>query len=79
MESAASILNVMKQANVEPSAETYTVLMCGHAKRGDIDSIKHIMEDCKTANIHLFDKDILEVVYTLAINSHYGHIDEVIL
>ena len=78
MESAAGILNVMKQANIDPSSETYTVLMCGYAKRGDMESINKVMESSKAAGINLFDKDILEVVYTLAVNGHGALLDEVI-
>lgn len=39
IESAIGILTVMSQAGLEPSADTYTTLLCGFARKGDVDSI----------------------------------------
>lgn len=77
MKSAVGILGVMKQANVIPSAETYTTLLCGYAKNGDITAIKEVLSQCEQEDIYISDRDILEVIYTLAINKHTDHIDQV--
>lgn len=77
MESAAGILAVMLQANIEPSGDTYTALLCGHARRGDIESINAVINECKEKGVELLDKDLLEVAFTLAVNNHSDHLEEV--
>jgi len=44
MESAEGIVAVMKQAGLEPNDDTYVTLMCGYARKGDIDNIKRIVK-----------------------------------
>lgn len=78
LESAAGILGVMSQAGLEPSADSYTTLICGFARKGDIDSINKFIEQCEAKEVYLLDKDYLEVVYALAVNGHDGKIDEVL-
>lgn len=78
MESAVGILGVMTQAGLEPSAETYTTLLCGYAKKGDVDSILKTMATCDEKEIFLLDKDILEVIYALAANNHGDKVDAVL-
>lgn len=78
IESAAGILGVMMQAGLEPSADTYTTLLCGYAKKGDVDSINKYIGLCEEKEIHLLDKDFLEVAYTLAINGHEAKIDSIL-
>lgn len=75
IESAAGILGVMSQAGLEPSADTYTTLLCGYARKGDIDSINKYIELCDQKEIHLLDKDFLEVAYALSINGHDDKLD----
>lgn len=76
VKSAVGILGVMKQANVKPSAETYSTLMCGYAKTGDIAAIKEVLSQCEQEDIYISDKDILEVMYILAINKHTDLIEQ---
>ncbi|KAG5675530.1 hypothetical protein PVAND_005426 [Polypedilum vanderplanki] len=78
IESAAGILGVMTQAGLEPSADTYTTLLCGFAKKGDVDSINKYIELCGQKEIHLLDKDYLEVAYALAINGHESKITSIL-
>lgn len=78
LESAMGIIGVMSQAGLEPSADTYTTLLCGFARKGDIDSINKHIEICEGKDIHLVDKDFLEVVYALAINGHEDKIHSII-
>jgi hypothetical protein len=44
MESAEGIISVMKQAGLEPNDDTYVTLMCGYARKGDIENIKRIVQ-----------------------------------
>lgn len=74
MESAQAILSVMGQAGLDPSADTYTTLLCGYAKKGDVDKIAYLLEECENKEIYLLDKDYLDVVYELAINGYNQHI-----
>lgn len=77
MESAEGILNVMKQANLEPSNETYTTLMAGYAALGDIEAIQRLLTDCKVKDILLSDRELLDISYAAAMNNHDGIVDEV--
>ena len=78
MESAKGILAVMQQAGIEPSADTYTTLLCCHARHGDLDSIVALIDECEKKEILLLDKDLLDVVYALAINGHEAKVDPVL-
>lgn len=79
LESAVGILTVMAQAGLEPSADTYTTLFCGFARRGDIDSINKYIAQCEEKEVYLLDKDFLEVIYALSVNGHGDKVDDVIL
>lgn len=74
MDSAQGIIGVMTQAGLEPSADTYTTLLCGYAKKGDIDSINKTLQECETKEIYLLDKDYLDIIYALATNGHAQHV-----
>lgn len=74
MDSAEGILSVMTQAGLEPSADTYTTLLCGYAQKGDIENIKKTIDDCDKKEIFLLDKDYLDIIYSLAISGHSEHI-----
>lgn len=78
MESAAGIIAVMSQAGLDPSADTYTILLSGYARKGDIESINKYIKLCEEKEIHLLDKDFLEVCYALAINGHSDKVDAVL-
>ena len=47
MESAESILNVMKGAGIEPGPDTYVALMTAYADKGDIEKIKQVRGACR--------------------------------
>lgn len=78
MESASGILSVMQQASLEPSADTYTTLLCGYARKGDIAQIQSTLETCEQKEIYLLDKDILDVVYALTLNGFGDLIDPIV-
>jgi len=44
MESARGMIEVMQQAGLEPNCDTYTALMCGYAKTGNIEEIITIIK-----------------------------------
>lgn len=77
MRSAADLLTVMRQAGLEPSADTYKELLCGYAKHGDMDSITKTLSECKSNNIQLLDTDYLDIINSLANNGHSEHIETV--
>uniref|UniRef100_A0A182QIP6 Uncharacterized protein n=1 Tax=Anopheles farauti TaxID=69004 RepID=A0A182QIP6_9DIPT len=78
LESATGILAVMAQAGLQPSADTYTTLLCGYARKGDIDYICKTMDSCEQKEIFLLDKDILEIIYSLATNGHADKVDRLV-
>ena len=78
MESALNIIKVMKEANIEPSSNTFTALSCAYAKRGDLTSILNICDEIKKENLYLTDKDFFEVIYALAANGHSDKVDEIL-
>lgn len=79
MESAEGILGMMKTAGLEPSNETYTTLLCGYGKEGNIDKINSVLEICDKNDIYLLDRDILEIVYSLAVNGHEKFVDPLLV
>lgn len=74
-DSAIGILQVMKQAGLEPSSDTYTTLLCGYAKQGNMEKIKEMLDTCDKNEIFLLDRDVLEIVYNLAVNGNAAHVD----
>ena len=64
----------MKQGGIEPSTDTYTILLCGFAKVGDIDTIRETLTDLRKNDNNLTDKDYLEIAYTLAVNDHKDYV-----
>lgn len=78
LESAKGILGVMKQAGLEPSADTYTTLLCAFARHGDIEALNSTLAECEPKEIILLDKDLLDIVYTLTVNGHPEQVDTVL-
>ena len=42
MENAENILTVMREAGIEPSADTYLALLNAYAEKGDIDRVRQV-------------------------------------
>lgn len=63
---------------MEPSADTYTTLLCAFARHGDIDALNATLAECESKEIILLDKDLLDIVYTLTINGHGDNVDAVL-
>lgn len=77
-EHALKVLNLMENANITPSSETYGALMCCHAHFGKFSAISDILRTCKENSVTLDDKDLLNVVVKLVKNDMNEHVPEVI-
>ncbi|XP_060896075.1 leucine-rich PPR motif-containing protein, mitochondrial [Labrus mixtus] len=78
IESAKNIFPVMKGAGIEPGPDTYLSLLNAYAEKGDLDSLKQTMEEAESADCSLMDRDIMQVIYTLAKAGHQQHIPEMV-
>lgn len=67
---ADSIIAQMKHMELRPSVSTYTALMCGYAKIGQIDRIHQILEQFKEDELRIKDASISQIIYELALNGH---------
>lgn len=74
LESSLGIIAVMRQAGLEPTSDTYTTLLCSYAKVGNIEAIQRQLDECEQKELYLLDKDIFDVIYTLATNGHGQHV-----
>ncbi|XP_014230719.1 leucine-rich PPR motif-containing protein, mitochondrial [Trichogramma pretiosum] len=73
---ALKVVNIMTQAGIEPSSRTYSAVLCAHATVGDVEAIQATLKECHQKDILFSDKDILDVIYTLAVSGHSQFIDE---
>ncbi|XP_040905893.1 leucine-rich PPR motif-containing protein, mitochondrial [Toxotes jaculatrix] len=78
IESANNILSVMRGAGIEPGPDTYVSLLTAYAERGDMDSLKKTMEAAESADCSLMDRDIMQIIFTLAKAGHQQHIPEMV-
>ncbi|XP_078128811.1 leucine-rich PPR motif-containing protein, mitochondrial [Sander vitreus] len=78
IESAKNILPVMRGAGIEPGPDTYVALLNAYAAKGDLDSLKETMEAAESADCSLMDRDIMQVIFTLAKAGHQQHIPEMV-
>ncbi len=78
MESAEGMIPVMRQAGLEPNDDTYVTLMCGYARKGDMESVNRIVKECNEKDVHLIDRDFMNVIYTLAANGHEVLVESVL-
>ncbi|XP_076142364.1 leucine-rich PPR motif-containing protein, mitochondrial [Alosa pseudoharengus] len=78
MESAESILNVMKGAGIEPGPDTFVALMTAYAEKGDIEKIKQTLETAEGSDASLMDRDLMQVVFSLARAGHAQHVPVIV-
>ncbi|KAM9804120.1 leucine-rich PPR motif-containing protein, mitochondrial [Neosynchiropus ocellatus] len=78
MDSAKEILTVMKGAGIEPGAGTYVALLNAYVEKGDIESLKETLAAAESADCILMDRDLMQVVYTLAVAGHEEHIPQIL-
>uniref|UniRef100_A0A3P9IAI8 Leucine-rich pentatricopeptide repeat containing n=1 Tax=Oryzias latipes TaxID=8090 RepID=A0A3P9IAI8_ORYLA len=78
MESAKNILPVMRGAGIEPTPDTYVSLLTAYAEKGDLDGLKMTLEAAESADCSLMDRDIMQVIFTLAKAGHQELIPEMV-
>uniref|UniRef100_A0A672NGA2 Leucine rich pentatricopeptide repeat containing n=1 Tax=Sinocyclocheilus grahami TaxID=75366 RepID=A0A672NGA2_SINGR len=78
MDSAEGILSVMKGAGIEPGPDTYLSLLNVYAEKGDFDKIKQTLETVENADIHLMDRDLMQVVFSLTKAGHQQYVPEIV-
>ncbi|XP_077470216.1 leucine-rich PPR motif-containing protein, mitochondrial [Stigmatopora argus] len=78
IDSAKNILSIMRGTGIEPGPETFIALMNGYAEKGDMDSLKKTLQEAESADCSLMDRDIMEVIFTLARAGHKQNIPEMI-
>ncbi|XP_034754364.1 leucine-rich PPR motif-containing protein, mitochondrial [Etheostoma cragini] len=78
IESAKNILSVMRAAGIEPGPDTYFALLNAYAAKGDLDSLKKTMEAADSADCSVMDRDVMQVIFTLAKAGHQQHIPEMV-
>ncbi|KAI3362765.1 hypothetical protein L3Q82_001820 [Scortum barcoo] len=78
IESAKNVLSVMSGAGMEPGPDTYLSLLNAYAEKGDMDSVKKTLEEAESADCTMMDRDIMQVIFTLAKARHPQHIPEMV-
>uniref|UniRef100_A0A3Q0RVT7 PROP1-like PPR domain-containing protein n=1 Tax=Amphilophus citrinellus TaxID=61819 RepID=A0A3Q0RVT7_AMPCI len=78
IESAKNILSVMRGAGIEPGPDTYVSLLNAYAEKGDLDNMKKTLEAAEGADCSLMDRDIMQVIFTLAKSGHQQYIPEMV-
>ncbi|XP_062375874.1 leucine-rich PPR motif-containing protein, mitochondrial isoform X2 [Sardina pilchardus] len=78
MESAESILNVMKGAGIEPGPDTFVALMTAFAEKGDIEKIKQTLDMAEGSDASLMDRDLMQVLFSLARAGHAQHVPVIV-
>ncbi|XP_030626301.1 leucine-rich PPR motif-containing protein, mitochondrial [Chanos chanos] len=78
MESAENILSVMRGAGIEPGADTYLSLLIAYAEKGDMEKIKQTLETVENTDTSLMDRDLMQVVFSLAKSGHQQYVPEVV-
>ncbi|MGH0166342.1 UNVERIFIED_CONTAM: hypothetical protein FKN15_065042 [Acipenser sinensis] len=77
MESAENILTVMKGAGIEAGPDTYLALLNAFAEKGDIDNIKQTLEKVEKTDASLMDRDLMQIVFSLAKSGHHQYVQEI--
>ncbi|XP_045595399.2 leucine-rich PPR motif-containing protein, mitochondrial [Procambarus clarkii] len=78
MESAHKVLDVMKGSGLEPSTDTYTMLLVSYAEHGNIEGLQSALAECELAELHLHDRELMEIILALAIKGHQQHVPMII-
>ncbi|XP_069000477.1 leucine-rich PPR motif-containing protein, mitochondrial [Embiotoca jacksoni] len=78
IESAENILPMMRAAGIEPSPDTYVSLLSAYAEKGDMERLKQTLEVADSADCSLMDRDVMQVIFTLAKAGHQQHVPEMI-
>ncbi len=77
MERAEGILNVMKQGGINPNSESYSLLICGYIKNGNLKRAADLLKECELREYLFSDKDYFDIMYTFGKYGHEKEMDEV--
>lgn len=69
MKNAEAVLDILDQAGIKPSSETYCHLICGHIKQGNLQKLDELLLYCDQQGITLTDTDYFNIIHSLAINN----------
>ncbi|XP_075781537.1 leucine-rich PPR motif-containing protein, mitochondrial isoform X2 [Pelodiscus sinensis] len=78
MENAENILSVMRDAGIEPGPDTYLALLNAYAEKGDIDNIKQILEKVEKMEGCFMDRDLMQVIFSLAKAGYSQYIQDIL-
>ncbi|KAG7334238.1 hypothetical protein KOW79_002645 [Hemibagrus wyckioides] len=78
MESAENILSVMKGAGIEPGPDSYLALLVAYAEVGNMSKIKETMDTAQSKDVSLMDRDLMQVVFSLAKAGHQQYVPEIV-
>lgn len=72
-------MNVMVESSLDPSMDTYTVLLVALAEQGDMEGLNSVFEECYAAEIPVSNSTLFEVILALAVSGHNQLVPQVIL
>ncbi|KAF5893259.1 leucine-rich PPR motif-containing protein, mitochondrial, partial [Clarias magur] len=78
MESAENILSVMRGAGIEPGPDTYLALLVAYAEVGNMTKIKETLNTAQSKDVNLMDRDLMQVVFSLAKAGHQQYVPEIV-
>ncbi|CAI5771115.1 leucine-rich PPR motif-containing protein, mitochondrial [Podarcis lilfordi] len=78
MENAENILSVMRDAGIEPGPDTYVALLNAYAEKGDMSKIEEILGSIEKGDAYLLDKDLMDIIFTLAKAGHPQYVQNIL-
>ncbi|XP_020656183.3 leucine-rich PPR motif-containing protein, mitochondrial isoform X3 [Pogona vitticeps] len=78
MQNAENIISVMKSTGIEPGPDTYVALLNAYARKGDIDKIEKTLETLSKDGCCLTDKDLMDVIFTLAKAGYPQYVENIL-
>lgn len=67
----------MKVSNIKPTTASYCALLSAYAKTGDIEKINETLHACKANCLMIPKKDLLAIMYEMAVNGQSDNFDMV--
>lgn len=77
MKGAENMLNIIKQAGIQPSSETFALLICGYIKHHNLEKADELIQKCELDGIAFTDKNYLDMIHAYAISGYVDEIDKV--
>lgn len=79
MENAEGILDILAKSGVNPSSETYRLIICGYIRQGNLEKVNDLMKSYELRGIKFSDRDYLSIIYEFAINNYEYEVDKVFI